>query len=481
MDKRYLIYFFFILLFLIYNPYPFEGGDNIVYSILAYSIASGQGYRSIYEPDSPHHVHYPPGFPLLLTPLVLIFGLKISILKLLPVLAGVLAIIAYSRIDWGEERVAWHSLLLFTVSPVILTYSSRVLSEIPFIATVLLSIYFHQKKGKDLIAWLLAIFALYIRTAGVFLLFGYLLHYLLQRRHRKMVHLLLLSLLLYLPWFIRNRMVSDRPTYLAQFFMVDPYNPEAGQITPLLFLARIYTNLKLYLFEILPDCFFPLPQPVKAILGCLIIGLIIFGLYSSGKEYRFFKSLVLFFFLAILTWPVIWSSDRFLLSGLPLLFPFLVIGSIRLHSYGKYLIYGLALLSLLLTISLIPGEVEKKLRFFQGDEDFGLSADWQRYREACIWAKENLKPGVIVSRKPEFTYFWSGHKSILFPYSYNEEEVWDGIKGYDYIIVDSFYWSGTSRKYLIPAILKHIREIKALYKTRIPETWVLAIKRSTSQ
>jgi len=311
---------------------------------------------------------------------------------------------------------------------------------------------------------------------------GYLVYYLIERDWQRLFLSLLVMVGLYLPWFIRNRLVSDTPTYMAQFFMVDPYNPAKGGITLILLLKRLLTNLSFYLFNILPGAFCYFLQPVNPILGVFIIGLVGIGLFRAGPRLRFLKILVILFFIGLLSWPTVWSSDRFLLSGLSLIFPFLVIGIRSLaKSYGRYLIYVLALFSLISAIIVIPSEVRKKAHFLKGDFEYGYSLDWRRYRQACLWIKRNLPPGIIVSRKPEFTYLWTGYRSIIFPYSYDADEVWNGIKGYDYIIIDSFFWSGTSQKYLIPAILKHIKETKGLYRTRPPDTWVLAIRKTVSQ
>ncbi|HIE06142.1 MAG TPA: hypothetical protein EYP58_05015 [bacterium (Candidatus Stahlbacteria)] len=476
MGKKHLIFIFVALVIITFNPYPFLGGDNVVYSILAKSIVTGNGYSSIHKPDSPPHIHYPPGFPIFLAPLVLIFGINMTILKFVPLLGAILAMMIFSKIDWGDEGIPFYSTLLFATSPLIILYSSRVLSEIPFIAVVLASIYFHKRK-KYIPAWLMAVAAVYIRSAGLFLTGAYLIFYIARREYQRLLICFSIFICAYLPWYIRNRVVSTEPTYLKQFFMVDPYNIEAGTITPLLFLQRIITNAKLYFLEILPRSFTTIFGQVNYLLGVLLLVLSVAGIIKSGGKNRFTKYVVVLFFLSLLLWPTVWSSDRFLLSGLPLLFPFLVIGARAIaKTYGRYLIISLAVLSIVSTIQMIPVGIEQKIHFVKGDYEFGYSLDWQKFRQVCFWAKDNVNPGVIVSRKPEFTYLWSGYQSNIYPYSYDEEAVWEEIKQYDYILIDSFFWSATTQKYLIPAILKHRTEIKALYRTSPPESWLLRIK-----
>src|SRR5947207_1864718 len=48
--------------------------DGAGYAVLAEAWLTGQGYRSIDHPDRPRHVHFPPGYPLVLASTWWVFG-----------------------------------------------------------------------------------------------------------------------------------------------------------------------------------------------------------------------------------------------------------------------------------------------------------------------------------------------------------------------------------------------------------------------
>ena len=50
------------------------GGDNAQYIFLAESLFQGKGYRTINQPKEPIHNTYPPGYPLLLLPIIALAG-----------------------------------------------------------------------------------------------------------------------------------------------------------------------------------------------------------------------------------------------------------------------------------------------------------------------------------------------------------------------------------------------------------------------
>ncbi len=56
--------------------------DSGIYITLAKALSTGSGYREIFLEDVPPHTHYPPLFPLLLTPTVHFFGYHLVAMKM---------------------------------------------------------------------------------------------------------------------------------------------------------------------------------------------------------------------------------------------------------------------------------------------------------------------------------------------------------------------------------------------------------------
>jgi hypothetical protein len=93
-----------------------------------------------------------------------------------------------------------------------------------------------------------------------------------------------------------------------------------------------------------------------------------------------------------------------------------------------------------------------------------LSSPLKRFLLLHNWIRENLpEKEVIFSRKPAVTYFYTGNKSVVFPYSLKSEEIYNEMinNGVRYIIFDEF--SKETYDYLLPFIQKYRDRLKILY------------------
>ena len=59
--------------------------------------------------------------------------------------------------------------------------------------------------------------------------------------------------------------------------------------------------------------------------------------------------------------------------------------------------------------------------------------------------------------------------------TYNHKDVLDSVKKADYIIIDSFFWTGTTGRYLVPALRDKLDWFKVAYVTDKPQTFVLEV------
>ena len=75
------------------------------------------------------------------------------------------------------------------------------------------------------------------------------------------------------------------------------------------------------------------------------------------------------------------------------------------------------------------------------------------------------KNSVVLSRFPVIVYFYSGYKSIPFPYSSDLNTIEKTIneRGVKYILVDSI--SEETPKYLSPVIIKNSDNFKLVYRS----------------
>jgi len=257
-DKEFKIYLFFliytILSLLLFDPKLFTGGDNAVYIILAESIATGKGYKNIYLPEQPPHTQYPPGFPLLLSIPILIFGKSIILLKLMIFLTGLGSFLFFYLII--KENFKEYSnifVLVYLSIPLFIIYNHWILSEIPFLFFSLGALYFLLKFCKKrqfsifLITTFFAIYAFFIRTAGISLILGFALFFIIKKEYKYLMIFLILFLIFFIPWEMKNASMPDNTGYIRQLLAKNPYQMELGTIGFSDFMRRIWDNFLLQL------------------------------------------------------------------------------------------------------------------------------------------------------------------------------------------------------------------------------------------
>lgn len=135
------------------------GGDSAQYLALAEGLAKGEGYRDAYLPGAPLHGHFPPGLPILLLPVVGLFGaqawLASKILLLLMAALGLALAFLYLEKRFGS-RVALASLILTASSGSVLTTSVRIQSEMPYLLVAFLCLLLlenQNRKAALIAAW----------------------------------------------------------------------------------------------------------------------------------------------------------------------------------------------------------------------------------------------------------------------------------------------------------------------------------------
>lgn len=107
--------------------------DDTVNISLARSLLSGSGYRDIFIPDAPPHRQFPPGFPLMLVPLLALFPHSFIPLKILVIFFSLCSITALYVLFREKMHPSLFPLFLFlcALNTVIVHFSGTVLSDIP--------------------------------------------------------------------------------------------------------------------------------------------------------------------------------------------------------------------------------------------------------------------------------------------------------------------------------------------------------------
>ncbi len=198
--------------------------DAATYLLAAKSFLSGKGFGVDYADQFVPNIAQGPLFPLLLTPVVSLFGFHFLSLKLYVIflsLGACLAAYFFFRTYLNSREEALLALLLFAGSPIIYSLSHEILSETLFIAFLLLTVWTWDQvlwgKGSKHLTWVAPFFAaaaFYTRPMGLAVLFGgwaLLLHpsYRNKKVFKRLILLTLFMMIVIGPWFYRAYTVES--------------------------------------------------------------------------------------------------------------------------------------------------------------------------------------------------------------------------------------------------------------------------------
>jgi hypothetical protein len=128
------------------NIEPFPVGvyqDDGIYTVLAKSLATGQGFRYLHLPDAPNATHYPPLYPLFLAGLWKVFPsfpANITLFKFAN--AAFMGVAAFWAVRFARRQVGmshWTAVIsagAFTICAPVILHAVMVLSESMFLAAL---------------------------------------------------------------------------------------------------------------------------------------------------------------------------------------------------------------------------------------------------------------------------------------------------------------------------------------------------------
>ncbi|MCE5270285.1 glycosyltransferase family 39 protein [bacterium] len=496
-----------VLCLFLFDPKPHTGGDNASYIILAQSILHpGDGYTQHIGPGPVvPHTQYPFGYPLLLAPLVALAGVNFVVLKLLSVAFSLLSVFLFHRIMKCNTTpvIAAAATLCFALNPVLVDFSHWVLSEEAFLCFSLLALYFltEATRGGGEVRfgrtfWLAVVclaFTAHIRSIGVAFVGGGMLYFMVRRQWKALAVFFLAVAALMAPWTIRNHLVSTENSAVASaFMMIDPYKPELGTITAADLARRIMHNISTYggfdsaRVVLGSESLWALSVPA-VFLAVVVSLLVVTGLlgrivkHGMGLLEAYFS----FFLCIVLVWPDAWSDVRFIMPLIPLMLFYLatavelIVGLVRpwrkrATVAAAVALLAVAALSLSAQVVRIPFNLRMLTAWSSGNRYAGYPPNWRRFFEAADWIRDNTPATAVVSsRKPRLVYLWSNRRVVGYPFTTDTEAVMAEVTQADYVILDNV--SGTTDRYLIPALKKHQNQFKIVHRTAAPPTWVLEV------
>ena len=487
-----------LLLLLRFDPDLCTNGDNARYYLLGRALATGQGYRQIEHPDKPVESQYPPLFPALIAVTGGLAGSPLPA-KVLVAVMGLLSTVLLWRIlrrhapDHATVVVA-----LYAGSSFVADYSTFVMSEMPYLFFSLLALEAWEwcaagPPGRRALiaACALSVLPIACRSAGVAFSVAWIACALWSGRRRLAAgHALGLLVVLAAGWALS----PGGSSYLSQLVQVNSYRPDAGAAGAGSLLARVGRNVSAYAGPILGESFVPawyeLPGGVRMALTFCLVPLLIAGwVLTLRSPLRLAAVYVALYFGVLCLWQEQWSSTRFVVSVLPLLQLFLVqavaracdaaAGAVRRRHpatgpgridgrWGRAGAWSVAALLLAVNVSATAAA------------SFGkrLPADWRNFYRCADWLRANSPAdAVVMSRSPALFYIRSGRRGMLYPFTGDRQAVMAEMarKGVRYVVLDSFEWSGSTFKFLFPAVRTHLERFRLACAYADPATVVLEV------
>lgn len=484
-----------VLGLLLFDPTLFTGGDNAGYMILGDALRSFRGYLDLHLPDTPLHTKYPPGYPAALAVVGLLGGLQLYKLFSLACTAAAVWLIYRTGRRLFSSRVAVAAAFLFALNPVLLEYSHWVLSEAFFVAAVLLSVAAwagvpdRAEEGKSWTVGLgAALLAFLIRTAGLPLLLAVLAFHALRREWRRLAVSAVLVAAVAGGWTLYARMAGGGEGYLGELLMRNPYDPSAGTVGLAGLVERGAVNLWTYVSAVLPGALTgqrlqgEAGGPLTTLLGLAVTGLALAGWLARGRRRVGVAELFTFLYVGLIAvWPEVWTDRRFLLPALPLLLLYAT-GAVEgaaerweLPGRGALAVGTAALLAVpaLHSAGTRAPERVRCLRAYASGSPC-VPAPWASFLDAARWSGENLPAGaIVVNRKPRIFYWISGRQGRVYRFTGEPELLIRDLEeaDADFVVIDQI--SGTTARYLVPAVRANPGRFEMIHQAGRPPTYVL--------
>lgn len=492
-----IIISFFIVYVSIFDPKVGLSGDNMDYYILGKSIATGKGYSNISLPTEPAANHFPPGYPFIISLLILI---KDSIITL-KVANGVFYCLSLVISYFLFNKVLNNRFLSFVICLLVLPnyhalmYATDEMSEMPFLffASISMFLLLHLDLEKPFfknVSFFILIACLsisyYIRSVGIGLVFGCLVYFVWSRKWMYLVATISGFVVSILPWTLRG-MAMGGNSYTNQLRMINPYNPELGMAGPMDFVYRILNNIQRYFAWEIPNLCFPFlyknkpltyegsPEPVDYVLGAIVCGLIAYGLFKLPKYRSFFLSYFIGTAGVLMLWPDVWFGIRFILPSLPLIIFCWAIGL----KDGIEFILNTVLkrkMALPAVVLLIVGILHFNMFSLLYDKAKApYPIQFKHYFDIAKWAKDNTdKNAVFCCRKPSLFFYFAQRHCTNYAYLLDDQQMLNDLKAkkVNFVVLEQLGFASTS-KYLFPTIQKHPQKFPVILHLPEPDTYLL--------
>jgi hypothetical protein len=492
---------FLAFIFLIVYAFIFDSkvdliGDNASYFTLGKALATGHGYVNIAGINQNPENHFPPGYPVLISIVMTVFGQSILAIKVfngIYILCALILLYFITISITGNKTLAMVSSILLAMNYHLLQYSTIMMSEAPFILSSVMALWLVIKIRDDkniffqpalYISLLCISLSYYIRSTGLALFGGIFLWFVFRKNWKAVIFYTLGFIMSALPWYFRSKKLGGN-AYLQPLVMVNPYRPDLGNANMHDYITRIFSNISRYIAREIPSSTMPFIQVnypsnisfSEWIIGLIMVGLIIYGLVRLRK----FRVLIIAYLVAtfgiLFMWPEVWTGVRFILPVTPLLLICLLYGLNELYQLviTKMKIKTVIgpLIFLIFALFLI-----KPLQSLNKKATDPYPANWKNYFEiARLMKRQNINNAVVCCRKPDLFNLFSDTYTCSFPYTENDKEIIKYLSDskVTHVVLDNLGYRQTY-VYLLPAVQKNPEHFETIGHLLNPDTYLLKFK-----
>lgn len=470
--------------------------DSTMYLIWGNAIAHGQGFVDYTQPEAERFVANAPLYAAFLAPVEIIFPMSMIAAKIWTLLWGCMAAALFYF--WIDGVRGWRSALagtiIFLANPLILIYSTEVLSEAPFLVIVLALALLVERStkhlGTDRWSSILFLFlsgcAVIMRDVGVAVVLSVGTMLVFQKRYRLAFGILAAGAVMYTLWYWRNTILIGIPpgtregnlNVLFKHFLTAPDDSILYE-----FASRLNANFHAYASLLGGMLFFPLytETPIHLIVNpsglfefftgffawtkigvaLIVASCIIAGNVIDIRRNRtgVFRLLFIIFFLGIIMlYPV--YDIRFLIPLLPMMILFLFYGVefavelvVRRRLHGSIIF---AAMFLLMTPNFIAvwEVVRTNVEYLTNPNSFIASNRRTpvlftlRWSDMEEWTSRNVeKDAVIAAPIKDFARFRGSGKVLIIDPVMPEYEFEEGLRQYNVQYLLTTWWFGDFQTY----------------------------------
>ncbi|MDP1544620.1 MAG: hypothetical protein Q8L87_01260 [Anaerolineales bacterium] len=435
--------------------------DDAHYIILAESLSSGQGYQLTSFPRPQVERAFPPGWPLLLTPLTFLFPGKYSILKTFSLVLSLASILLTYGIFSKRLQSPYLEILtgLVALNPLLVGASVTVMSESAYLFFSLLALYLFgkwqdatdsQRKWLIIFVAFAAFYTQLIRTIGIALFIALVVYLVFTRRFREAG--------ITIGVFIAGTLLQG---WLSGALISTGYQTQVFNSTIIEKISQMLSNAQGYFNETAAGVLIPVfgarltsalgnygLQALPFILNLAIIALIILGLFHSRKDIQLMDVYFIIYIIGILAFwnPKVGSvKARFLIPIIPCLY-FYFLQGVSLLTKNK--IRAAYAVSIIIAFTLLGRSLQDwRNPIMNQTTDLSIGARWV--------AENAPSDAIVMVNEPVPAYVHVRRKTINFPKQGQGLKKYLDNQGIDYIIIAPLLQSPRSTD-LEPAIRTQI-------------------------